>query len=340
MVVGKGHEPCCQCRYKILVEDGLFCSDSHIVMSQLRYHGLDPSSALVKLRPLPGQTCLRTDDIVKCIHELGDSLALVMFPGVQYYTGQVIYTSVQCHNDSPDASVQLFDIGVISAAAHAVGAYVGWDLAHAVGNAVRGTIQEGPCCQVTAQEQVLHLHDHNADFAVWCSYKYLNSGPGGIAGAFLHERHHGNEALLEKRLEGWWGQRLADRFAMKAVHNPVPGAQSFQMSYVSNEPDPVEWILMVHGRNPCVLAIVSLLGSLEVWNENTTAWVLLTTLVQIFHEATMQNIADKQVLITGYLEYLIKQTFTGDEVEQLTPPEPKNRGSQISLRFRGVPVWK
>ncbi|SPQ99498.1 Kynureninase [Plasmodiophora brassicae] len=254
-------------RYKILVEDGLFCSDSHIVMSQLRYHGLDPSSALVKLRPLPGQTCLRTDDIVKCIHELGDSLALVMFPGVQYYTGQ------------------LFDIGVISAAAHAVGAYVGWDLAHAVGNAV------------------LHLHDHNADFAVWCSYKYLNSGPGGIAGAFLHERHHGNEALLEKRLEGWWGQRLADRFAMKAVHNPVPGAQSFQMS------------------NPCVLAIVSLLGSLE-----------------IFHEATMQNIADKQVLITGYLEYLIKQTFTGDEVEQLTPPEPKNRGSQISLRFRGVPV--
>jgi kynureninase len=180
-------------RHKIIMEAGAFCSDQHIVRSQLALHGRSLDDSLITLAPRDGETHLRTEDIVARIAAEGDSVALVLFGGLQFYTGQ------------------FFDFKAITDAGHATGAFVGFDCAHAVGNCV------------------LKLHEWGVDFACWCSYKYLNAHPGGIAGAFLHERHH-NKTLIElPRLAGWWGQPCEDRFAMRGEWRPFAGAQSYQV---------------------------------------------------------------------------------------------------------------
>ena len=271
-------------RFKILMEADAFCSDHHIIRSQVALHGRVPEDAILTLSPRQGETTLRTDDIVDAIKSLGSSLALVLLPGIQFYTGQ------------------FFDISTITAAGHSVGAYVGWDLAHAVGNVP------------------LQLHAWNVDFACWCSYKYLNSGPGSIAGAFLHERHFHTEFL---KLRGWWGQLPDQRFQMKSVHVEKPGAQSYMLS------------------NPPVLPTVCMQASLEVHNA-----------------AGQQRMRMKSFALTGYLEYLLKTVvgvttgatplseshpstanFTPSSpsapitVRLLTPTTPSARGCQLSLLF-------
>lgn len=179
-------------RYKILMEGGAFPSDMYAMESQVKFHGYEYDDAVIEMTPRAGEHHLRTEDIVQTIHEHGDEIALVMFSGVQYYTGQA------------------FDIPAITKAAHDAGALCGFDLAHAAGN-----LQ-------------LKLHDWDVDFGVWCSYKYLNSGPGGVSGVFVHERHANNPEL--PRFAGWWGHKEDDRFQMKRGYIPEPGAAGWQLS--------------------------------------------------------------------------------------------------------------
>ncbi|MEO0732770.1 MAG: kynureninase, partial [Bacteroidota bacterium] len=181
-------------RRKVLMEAGAFPSDQHAIISQLRFRGLDPATDLIEVAPRPGAVTLETEDILTAINEAGDELALVLFSGVHYYTGQ------------------LFDLRAIAEAGRAVGATVGFDLAHAVGNVS------------------LRLHDWGADFAVWCSYKYLNGGPGAPGGLFVHARHHDDETL--PRFAGWWGHRESDRFQMRKDFRPERGAAGWQVSTV------------------------------------------------------------------------------------------------------------
>lgn len=187
-------------RYKILLEDYSFPSDYHAIISQLKLHDLDPEDALLLLKPRPGEYTLRTDDILQFIETHGDSISLVILGGVQYYTGQV------------------FDMEAITTMGHKKGCTVGFDLAHAAGNVP------------------LRLHDWDVDFACWCSYKYLNSGPGAIGGCFVHERHHptgpNGEAKnsCQYQLAGWWGHRRSDRFVTNIPFAPSIGAQGFQLS--------------------------------------------------------------------------------------------------------------
>lgn len=263
-------------RFKILIEAEAFCSDHHVVRSQVALHGRTVEEGIVSLVPREGETTLRTEDILDAIAREGDSLALVLLPGVQFYTGQC------------------FDMGAITKAGHAVGAYVGFDLAHAVGNVP------------------LRLHEWQVDFAAWCSYKYLNSGPGAIGGAFVHQMHHGSDQL---KLKGWWGQTLKDRFSMKAEHVEKPGAQSYMLS------------------NPPVLPAVCMQASLEVHKQ-----------------AGQAEMRAKSVVLTAYLEYLLREIVgaTGDQdgplvvnpsptapitVRVLTPSLPSARGCQLSLLF-------
>jgi kynureninase len=179
-------------RYKILVEGGAFPSDQYAVKSQADYHGFDPEEAIVEVEPRQGEDVVRTEDIVAKIDELGDELALTMFTGVHYYTGQA------------------FDLPAITEAAHDVGAFAGFDLAHAVGNVP------------------LELHDSGADFAVWCHYKYMNAGPGAVGGYFVHDRHADTEDI--PRFEGWWGNDPETRFEMKPEFEPQHGAGAWQLS--------------------------------------------------------------------------------------------------------------
>jgi kynureninase len=196
-------------RFKILLEARAFPSDRHAVESQIKLAGFDPTSAMIELQPKPGQDCFEPSDILEAIHAAGDSLALVLWPGVQYATGQA------------------FDLSQIAQAAHAVGAKVGFDLAHAVGNLA------------------LNLHESNADFAVWCSYKYLNSGPGAVGGAFVHERYaHANLP----RMAGWWGHDSSTRFLMGPEFQPTPGADGWQLS------------------NPPILALAPVRASLQMFS--------------------------------------------------------------------------
>ena len=181
-------------RCKILMESGAFPSDQHAVHAQLRFHGLDPTECLIEVRPREGEVTIATDDIIAAIEAAGDTLALVLWTGVQYYSGQ------------------FFDLGKIAAASRSVGARVGFDLAHAVGNVP------------------LELHRWGCDFAVWCNYKYLNGGPGAPGGLFVHERHAQDERL--PRFAGWWGHRESDRFAMRPEFRPAYGAAGWQVSTV------------------------------------------------------------------------------------------------------------
>jgi kynureninase len=257
-------------RYKIVVEDSAFPSDSYAVQSQADFHaphaGFDPRDAVLRLRPREGEATLRTQDICEAIDRGRDSIALVMLGGVNYLTGQ------------------LFAINTITAFARARGIAVGWDLAHAAGNAE------------------LRLHDDGPDFAAWCSYKYLNSGPGSIAGAFIHERHLGRGAI--PRFAGWWGNDPATRFRMGPEFLPVASADAWALS------------------NPPIFALSPLRASLEVLDR-----------------ATMAALRAKSVALTGLLERLIEGVNAalppGRRVTILTPRDPSERGCQVSLVMPG-----
>lgn len=252
-------------RRKILIEDGAFPSDTYAAQTQLAWHGIDPVAGLIRVAPRPGESLLRTGDLLALIDERGDEIAVVLLPGVQYFTGQ------------------LLDIEAITSAAHRKGSVVGWDLAHAAGNVP------------------LKLHDWAVDFAAWCSYKYLNAGPGAIAGCFVHERHGKNTAL--PRLGGWWGNDPATRFRMDEERNFVPceGADGWQLS------------------NPPILAMAPLRASL-----------------QLFDEAGMEALRHKSKSLTGYLWWLLngapRKCF-----ELITPKHVDERGCQLSLRILDRP---
>ncbi|MEJ7645229.1 MAG: kynureninase [Chryseolinea sp.] len=248
-------------RFKIMAEAGAFSSDQYALETQLRWHGLDPNEALIEISPRNGEATLRTEDILQAIQQHGESLALVLFGAVQYYTGQ------------------FFDVRTITAEAHRAGAIAGFDLAHAVGNTP------------------LNLHRDKVDFAVWCSYKYLNSGPGAIAGAFVHERHGNNTTT--PRLAGWWGHDAKERFEMRKGFKPMPGADGWQ---VSNVP---------------VLQAAAHLAALD-----------------IFEQCGMQSLRRKSVLLTGFLEYLLNSLDPSNQYFKIiTPPASRERGCQLSIFF-------
>lgn len=252
-------------RYKILIEDGAFPSDAYAVQSQLALHGIDAGSGLIRVRPRKGEALLRTEDIVEEIDRAGDEIALTLLPGVQYYTGQFL------------------DVPEITRAARRRGCVAGWDMAHAAGNVP------------------LMLHDWDVDFAVWCSYKYLNAGPGAIAGCFVHERHAKNIAL--PRLGGWWGNDPRTRFRMheQAAFIPREGADGWQVS------------------NPPILSMAPLIASLR-----------------IFDEAGIESLRRKSVVLTGYLEWLLDRP-KAKRFEVITPKSPDERGCQLSLRVLDRP---
>lgn len=246
-------------RNKILIEANAFPSDQYAVKSQLRYHGYDPAVSLLQIAPRPGETSIHTEDIEKRIQTKGDSITLVLLGGVNYFSGQA------------------FECARIAEAAHARGCFVGFDMAHAAGN-LR-----------------LQLHDWNADFAVWCSYKYLNAGPGAVAGCFVHERNARNPGL--PRFAGWWGHDKQTRFRMGPDFQAIPSAEGWQLS------------------NPPILSMAALRASME-----------------IFDEVGMDRLRSKSELLTGYLEFLLDQERS-DKFSIITPRNPSHRGAQLSLRL-------
>ncbi|MGD0543555.1 MAG: kynureninase [Candidatus Acidiferrales bacterium] len=244
---------------KILIESNAFPSDQYAVKSQIQYHGYDPGESLIELKPRSGETSIRTEDIEERIACDGDKIALVMLGGVNYYSGQA------------------FDFCRITEAGHAKGCIVGFDMAHAAGNLP------------------LKLHDWDIDFAVWCSYKYLNAGPGAIAGCFVHERHARESHL--PRFAGWWGHDKENRFRMPPDFAAIPGAEGWQLS------------------NPSILSAAALRASLD-----------------IFDEATMQRLRGKSEQLTGYLEFLLDQAWSKN-FSIITPRDSSHRGAQLSLRL-------
>jgi len=247
-------------RPAILIEKNAFPSDRYAVESQVRYHGHDPATALIELEGDEPNGTISAAALERALDQHGSRIALVMLSGVQYLTGQ------------------FFDLKRIAELARRKGCVVGFDLAHAVGNVP------------------VDLHDSGADFAVWCSYKYLNSGPGAVAGCFVHERHAG---ATVPRFAGWWGHDQATRFRMGPDFKPTPGADGWQLS------------------NPPILALAPLRVSLE-----------------IFHRAGIGKLREKSVALTGYLEKLIQEQLSG-VLEIVTPREPERRGCQLSLRVQG-----
>ena len=248
-------------RNRILIEKPAFPSDRYAVVSQLAFHGLEPAAHLIEVAPRPGEQCLRTEDLLAAIGRNREHLALVLLPGVQYLTGQCL------------------EVAPLVAAAHAAGARIGLDLAHAIGNVL------------------LRLHDWDVDFAVWCSYKYLNGGPGAIGGGFVHERHARRVDL--PRFAGWWGHDPDTRFAMPAEFTPVAGAQGWQLS------------------NPPVLAAAPLLASLD-----------------LFRRAGLGRLREKSLALTGFLRRSLEEALPRGRLEILTPREPAAHGCQLSLRLR------
>jgi kynureninase len=250
-------------RKKILTETRPFPSDTYAFASQIAFHGGDPEADLVEVQPRAGEHTLRTEDIIAKINDLGEELALVCFGGVNFYTGQA------------------FDMAAITKAAHAVGAIAGFDLAHAAGN--------------------LHLqmHDWNVDFACWCSYKYLNSGPGSVAGAFVHERHLGKDLPL---FAGWWGHDKSERFKMERTFKPMPTAEAWQ---VSNAP---VFSMAVH-----------------------------RAALEQFDRAGIANLRAKSEQLTAYLAFIIAEVAqrTGTHLEVITPSDPMQRGCQLSILAHG-----
>jgi kynureninase len=248
-------------RAAIIIEAGAFPSDRHAVESQIRFHGFDPATQLIEVQPDQADGTLSMEAIERAIGEHGSRAALVLWPGIQYRTGQS------------------FELKKIARLAHAQGAVAGFDLAHAVGNVP------------------VDLHDSQADFAVWCHYKYMNSGPGAVAGCFVHERH---ARTSRPRFAGWWGHEKETRFQMGPQFVPTPGADGWQLS------------------NPPILALAPLLASLEVFDK----------------AGGMAAIRTKSEKITGFLEALIRARVP-ETLEIVTPSDPAHRGSQLSLRVAG-----
>jgi kynureninase len=247
-------------RNRIVIEDSAFPSDSYAVRSQARFHGFDPDETVVRLQPRPGEDTLRTEDVVDYLGADGGQVALVLLGGVNYLTGE------------------LMDIPAITEAGRAAGAIVGWDLAHAAGNVP------------------LQLHEWGVDFAAWCSYKYLNSGPGALAGAFVHERHLDDPTI--QRFEGWWSTDPATRFEMTPVSRPLARADAWQIS------------------NPPIYAMGPVRTSLE-----------------IFAQVGMPALRARSERLTGYLEQLIDEVTAARPVTLVTPRDPSRRGCQLSLRI-------
>jgi kynureninase len=246
-------------RNKIVIESNAFPSDQYAVKSQLRFHGYDPGASLIELRPRDGETAIRTDDIESLIEREGDTIALFMLAGVNYYSGQ------------------FFDYLRITTAARAKGCVVGWDMAHGAGNVP------------------LALHDSGCDFAVWCTYKYMNGGPGCVGGCFVHERHAREFSL--PRFAGWWGHDKPTRFQMGPDFHPIRGAEGWQLG------------------NPPVLAMAALRASLE-----------------IFDEVGIAALRKKSITLTAYLEFLLEQ-HPSRAFSIITPSDPAQRGAQLSLRL-------
>ncbi len=251
-----------QSRFKILIEANTFPSDKYAVDSQARFHGFDPREAVVEIKPRIGEAHLREEDLLQKIQDLGESLCLVMLGNCNYLSGQC------------------FPFSKITEKAHRVGAVAGFNLAHGAGNLH------------------LQLHDWNVDFAVWCSYKYLNAGPGGIAGAFVHKKHLGSNAL--PRFEGWWGQNKSTRFKMGPDFDAIPTIEAWQLS------------------NPPIFQLASLRASME-----------------LFDKATIKGLREKGDKLTSYFENQIRTELEG-QVQIVTPPLPQ-RGSMLCLRFKESP---
>ena len=254
-------------RVKILCEKKAFPSDQYALESQVRFHGYNPQDAIIEVAPRTGEHVIRLEDLLETIAQHGEEIALIMIGGVNYYSGE------------------LFDMEAITKAGHQVGAKVGFDLAHAAGNVK------------------LKLNEWGVDFAAWCSYKYLNSSPGGVSGMFVHERHANNKNL--PRFAGWWGHDKSTRFLMEPGFNPIPGAEGWQLS------------------NAPVLGMAAHLASLD-----------------IFDEVGMDALIAKRIDLTNYLEFLINDLTArkGDQCvfEIITPADPTKRGAQLSILLKGM----
>lgn len=244
-------------RHKILIESDAFPSDRYAVESQIKFHGFDPNDTLIELKPRDGEYLLREEDIERTIYDYGEEIALILIGNTNYYTGQ------------------LFDMKSIAKMGHEKGCLVGFDCAHGAGNVP------------------LNLHDSGVDFAVWCNYKYLNSGPGSIASCFVNEKHVNDSSL--PKFTGWWGHNKSTRFGMRDGFDPIPTVESWQLS------------------NPPILSMAAISASL-----------------QVFHEAGMSNLREKSIKLTSYLEFLVKETIPGGIVI-ISPSDPNNRGAQLSL---------
>lgn len=249
-------------RHRIVVEDHCFSSDSYAVRSHAAFRGFDPDESVLRLKPRSGEDTLRTEDVLETLRAAGESIALVLLGGVNYLTGEFM------------------DIPAITGAGHEIGAFVGWDLAHAVGNVP------------------LELHDWDVDFAAWCSYKYLNSGPGALAGAFIHQRH--TEDRSTPRLEGWWSTRESNRFAMSPISDPPPTADAWALS------------------NPPIFAMGPVRTSLA-----------------IFDEVGMPALRARSLALSDYLRSLLDSLAAVDALRIVTPAEPGRHGTQISIRIAG-----
>lgn len=245
-------------RYKIIMEAGAFPSDMYVIESQVKHHGYEYDDAVIELEPRQGEHHLRTEDIVKAIEEAGDELALLFFSGVQYYTGQY------------------FDIKTLTKAAHQVGAIAGFDCAHAAGNVK------------------LQLHDWQVDFAAWCTYKYMNSGPGGVSGVFIHEKHGNNPDL--PRFAGWWGHKESERFQMKRGYIPEPGAAGWQLS------------------NAPVITMAAHKASLDM-----------------FDEVGMNALTIKGQKLNRFLEEVIIEAQAANQKLAFEIITPEDRGCQLSM---------
>lgn len=249
-------------RYKILIESDAFPSDKYAVESQLRHHGFDDKEGLILWEPIEGEELLRYDDLETILKEQGDDIALIMIGGVNYYTGQFL------------------NLKRITELGHKYGCKVGFDCAHGAGNVA------------------LNLHDSGADFAVWCTYKYLNSGPGSLAGCFVNERHAYNKDL--NRFTGWWSHNKETRFKMRDAFDQLEGAEGWQLS------------------NPPILSMAAIKAALDM-----------------FHEVGIDNLIKKSKKLTGYFEFLLKQL--GDEtISIITPKNADERGCQLSIQVKNV----
>ncbi|WP_025666560.1 kynureninase [Aquimarina megaterium] len=249
-------------KYKIVIESDAFPSDRYAVESQLRFHGFDPKEGLIEWKPRSGEELLRLEDLETILDQQGDEIALLLIGGVNYYTGQYL------------------DLKKIADLGHAKNCMVGIDLAHGVGN-----IQP-------------ELHESGVDFAAWCTYKYLNSGPGSLGGLFVHEKHAYNKDL--KRFAGWWSHNKNTRFNMRQEFDVMPGAEGYQLS------------------NPPILSMAAIKASLD-----------------IFNEVGMDALRKKSKALTGYFEFLINEIDT-DRIRIITPTNPEERGCQLSVQVKNA----